>query len=132
MGIKDYLVLGFIIYIILFAVFHQLASMIIIKSPDLRGKLYSFDLLENKKMDIPNIQAVMSVVTVVNIQYFLYARRNPEYVFLKKRRHPIFPNLDTNVAIYIVNKYKRLNLYIYLQAVFGVLFLFCGCVFVFH
>lgn len=73
MNIKDYLVLSSIICIIFFAIIHQLASRIITKSPDLRGKLYEVDLFEKKSIDIPNIQAIMSVVTVVNIQYFLYA-----------------------------------------------------------
>ncbi|WP_050560495.1 hypothetical protein [Acinetobacter dispersus] len=81
---KDYLVIGFILCLILFGVFHQLASRIIVKSPDLRKNLYGFDLFENRAMDIPNIQAIMSVITVINIQYFLYAKNNPEYIFLKE------------------------------------------------
>ncbi|RKG36732.1 hypothetical protein [Acinetobacter rongchengensis] len=132
MSVKDYLVLSSIICIIFFAIFHQLASRIITKSPDLRGKLYGFDFFEKRSIDIPNIQAIMSVVTVVNIQYFLYAKKNPKYVFFKNRKHPLFPNLDTSVAIYIVNKYKKLNLYISLQAIFGILFLFLGCMFLFY
>ena len=70
MGVKDCLVLSSIICIIFFAIFHQLASRIITKSPDLGG-LYGVDLFK-KSQYIPNIQAIMSVVTVVNIQYFLY------------------------------------------------------------
>lgn len=70
MSIKDYLVIGFILCLVFFGVFHQLASRIIVKSSDLRKNLYGFDLFKNKSIDIPNIQAVMSVITVINIQYF--------------------------------------------------------------
>ena len=84
MSVKDYLVIGFIFCLIFFGVFHQLASRIIVKSSELRKILYGFDLFKNKSIDIPNIQAVMSVITVINIQYFLYAKNNPEYIFLKE------------------------------------------------
>lgn len=118
MSVEDCLVIGFILCMILFGVFHQLASRIIVKSPDLRENLYGFDLFKNKTMDIPNIQAVMSVITVINIQYFLYAKNNPEYIFFRKRKHLIFPVLNTETVIYIVKKYKKLNFYILLQGFF--------------
>lgn len=130
MSVKDYLVIGFILCLVFFGVFHQLASIIIVKSSDLRKNLYGFDLFENKSMDIPNIQAIMSVITVINIQYFLYAKNNPEYIFFKRRKHPLFPALDTKSAIYIVKNYRKLNLYIVFQGVFGLLFLLFGVFFV--
>ncbi|OEC92593.1 hypothetical protein [Acinetobacter sp. YK3] len=131
MSVKDYLVIGFILCLIFFGVFHQLASRIIVKSSELRKSLYGFDLFKNKSMDIPNIQAVMSVITVINIQYFLYAKNNPEYIFFKRRKHPLFTALDTKAAVYIVRNYRKLNFYIILQGVFGVLFLLFGVFFIF-
>ncbi|MCH7303789.1 hypothetical protein MMP74_05190 [Acinetobacter sp. NIPH 1869] len=130
MSVKDYLVIGFILCLVIFGVFHQLASRIIVRSPDLRKNLYGFDLFENRAMDIPNIQAIMSVITVINIQYFLYAKNNPEYIFFKRRKHPLFPALDTKAAIYIVRNYRKLNLYIIFQGIFGVFFLLFGVFFV--
>lgn len=130
MSIKDYLVIGFIFCLIFFGVFHQLASRIIVKSPDLRKSLYGIDLFKNKSMDIPNIQAIMSVITVINIQYFLYAKNNPEFIFFKRRKHPLFPALDTKAAIYIVKNYNKLNMYIILQGLFGVFFLLFGIIFI--
>lgn len=130
MSIKDYLVIGFILCLVFFGVYHQLASRIIVKSSDLRTSLYGFDLFKNKSMDIPNIQAIMSVITVINIQYFLYAKNNPEYIFFRKRKHPLFPALDTKAAINIVKNYRKLNLYIIFQGVFGVMFLIFGILFI--
>lgn len=131
MVIKDFLVIGFFLCIILFAVFHQLASRIILKSPDLMMALYGFDVYKNKSVDISNMQAIMSVITVINLQYRFFAKNNPNYIFFKRRRHPLFPNLDTKNAIYIVKKYKKLNYYVNLQGVFGVLFLAFGVAFIY-
>lgn len=84
MDIKDYLVFSFIFSLIFFGIFHQLVLRIILKSVNLKEKLYGYKICENEKMDIVNIQTIMSVITVINIQYFLYARKNPKYIFLKK------------------------------------------------
>jgi len=130
MDIKDYLVFSFIFSLIFFGIFHQLASRIILKSIDLKEKLYGYKIYENEKLDIVNIQAIMSVITVINIQYFLYARKNPQYIFFKKRKHPLFPALDTGAAIYIVRNYKKLNYYILFQGFFGLFFLLIGIIFI--
>ncbi|RVT48577.1 hypothetical protein [Acinetobacter indicus] len=91
------------------------------KSKELRIKLYGFDLYENKGMDIANIQAVITALIIISGQSFLNRNKAEKFGLFDKRKHPLFPALDSKNAEYINNHYKKIIINIYWSTFFGVL-----------
>ncbi|KJV38139.1 hypothetical protein VH98_10465 [Acinetobacter brisouii] len=126
-----YIILIFI-SIILFAIFHQLASRSIINSSELRRLLYGFDLYENRSMDISNIQSIIIVIIVINMQYIFYAKKHGRSSLFEKRKVILFSNLNSEIAFFIVQEYKKLWIYIKWSIVFGMFSLLSAYFFVFQ
>ncbi|WDZ49797.1 hypothetical protein LF296_10660 [Acinetobacter vivianii] len=90
-------------------------------SKELRIRLYGFDLYESKGMDVANIQAVITALIIISGQSFLNRKKALKFGVFDKRKHPLFPALDSNNAEYINNHYKKIIINIYWSTFFGVL-----------
>lgn len=121
LNIQDVFVILILIFFILFCIFHQLASREIVKSKELRIKLYGFDLYENKGMDVANIQAIITALIIISGQSFLNRNKAENFGLFDKRKHPLFPALDSKNAEYINNHYKKVINNIYWSTLCGVL-----------
>lgn len=74
-NIQDIFVILILISILFFCIFHQLASKEITRSKKLRERLYGCDLYENKRMDISNIQAIITALIIISGQEFLNRKK---------------------------------------------------------
>lgn len=116
---QDFIVIFLLLSILLWAIFHQLASKYIINSAELKKTLYGTDLYKNRSIDLMNIET--SILAIIFI--------NTVYIFSKGKFSSIFDNhrflfhykINSESALNIVKNHKRLWTYIKISSFFGLM-----------
>lgn len=122
MNTKDLIVILLILSIVLWAVFHQMASKYINNNEFLKNKIYGGSVYKNKSMDVANIELVITMVTFINfINYF--SEKSLEN-FFKKREFLIFNNVNLETSINTIKNHEKLWFYIKFSLFFMVLIIF--------
>ncbi|WP_332604556.1 hypothetical protein [Acinetobacter sp. ESBL14] len=114
MLIKKLLMIYLIISIVLWAIFHQLASRYVNKNEDLKSIFYG-DLYKNKKINVANIETIILAIIFVNT-IFWFSYKNLK-IFFEERR--LFYGLDFKSAMVVIEQHKKLWSYVKLSMFFG-------------
>ncbi|OBY75695.1 hypothetical protein [Acinetobacter gyllenbergii] len=114
MLIKKLLMIYLIISIVLWAIFHQLASRYVNKNEDLKSIFYG-DLYKNKKINVANIETIILAIIFVNT-IFWFSYKNLKNFFEERR---LFYGLDFKSAMVVIEQHKKLWSYVKLSMFFG-------------
>lgn len=130
MNTKDIVVILLLISVVLWAIFHQLASRYINKSISLKRLVYGSDIYKNKSLDVANIESVIVAITLVNIISYFSGEKFSN--FFVKRKFLIFSGLNYENCMLVIKNHKKLWFYIKISSffmifivVFSIFFLAC-------
>ncbi|GLG83522.1 hypothetical protein [Acinetobacter calcoaceticus] len=116
MNTKDIVVILLFISVVLWAIFHQLASRYINKSISLKRLVYGSDIYKNKSLDVANIESVIVAITLVNIISYFSGEKFSN--FFVKRKFLIFSGLNYENCMLVIKNHKKLWFYIEISSFF--------------
>ncbi|MDC5259963.1 hypothetical protein NRA27_20915 [Acinetobacter baumannii] len=111
MNTKDIIVILLLVSVVLWAIFHQLASRYINKSSSLKRLVYGSDIYKNKSLDVANIESIIFDITLINIISY----------FSAKRKFLIFSGLNYENCMLLIKDHKKLWFYIKISSFFMIL-----------
>ncbi|CAA0256533.1 hypothetical protein R5C08_16835 [Acinetobacter baumannii] len=92
MNTKDIIVILLLVSVVLWAIFHQLASRYINKLSSLKRLVYGSDIYKNKSLDVANIESIIFDITLINIISYFSGEKFSN--FFAKRKFLIFSGLN--------------------------------------
>lgn len=104
------MVISLVLIVILWAVFHQLASKYVNTNEDLKKNIYGVDIYKNRSMDVTNIELVITAIMLIHVINFF--SENALENFFKKRSYLIFNHLNFESSINIIENHSKLWNYI--------------------
>ncbi|MEQ1135692.1 hypothetical protein [Acinetobacter seifertii] len=116
MNTKDIIVILLLVSVVLWAIFHQLASKYINKSISLKRLVYGSDIYKNKSLDVSNIESIIVAITLVNIISYFSGEKFSN--FFVKRKFLIFSGLNYENCILVIKDHKKLWFYIKVSSFF--------------
>lgn len=116
MNTKDIVVILLLISVVLWAIFHQLASRYINKSISLKRLVYGSDIYKNKSLDVANIESIIVAITLVNIISYFSGEKFSN--FFVKRNFLIFSGLNYENCMLVIKNHKKLWFYIEISSFF--------------
>lgn len=116
MNTKDIIVILLLVSVVLWAIFHQLASKYINKSSSLKRLVYGSDIYKNKSLDISNIESIIVAITLVNVISYFSGKKFSN--FFVKRNFLIFSGLNYENCILVIKDHKKLWFYIKVSSFF--------------
>ncbi|MDC4635254.1 hypothetical protein OHV71_18985 [Acinetobacter baumannii] len=116
MNTKDIIVILLLVSVVLWAIFHQLASRYINKSSSLKRLVYGSDIYKNKSLDVANIESIIFDITLINIISYFSGEKFSN--FFAKRKFLIFSGLNYENCILLIKDHKKLWFYIKISSFF--------------
>lgn len=116
MNIKDIVVILLLVSVVLWAIFHQLASRYINKSSSLKRLVYGSDIYKNKSLDVANIESIIVGITLINLISYFSGKRFPN--FFTKRKFLMFNGFTYENCILVIKDHKKLWFYIKISSFF--------------
>ncbi|MDF2535315.1 MAG: hypothetical protein K0R18_1474 [Bacillales bacterium] len=116
MNTKDIIVILLLISVVLWAIFHQLASRYINTSISLKILVYRSDIYTNKSLDVTNIESIIVAITLINIISYFSGKKFSN--FFVKRRFLIFSGLNYENCMLVIKDHKKLWFYIKISSFF--------------
>ncbi|WP_202743577.1 hypothetical protein [Acinetobacter calcoaceticus] len=116
MNTKDIIVILLLISVVLWAIFHQLASRYINKSISLKRLVYGSDIYKNKSLDVSNIESIIVAITLINIISYFSGEKFSN--FFVKRKFLIFSGLNYENCILVIKDHEKLWFYIKISSFF--------------
>ncbi|EJB8480871.1 hypothetical protein [Acinetobacter baumannii] len=110
MNIKDIIVILLLVSVVLWAIFHQLASRYINKSSSLKRLVYGSDIYKNKSLDVANIESIIFAITLINIISYFSGEKFSN--FFAKRKFLIFSGFNYENCMLLIKDHKKLWFYI--------------------
>ncbi|MDQ8868800.1 hypothetical protein RFI05_16175 [Acinetobacter baumannii] len=110
MNIKDIIVILLLVSVVLWAIFHQLASRYINKSSSLKRLVYGSDIYKNKSLDVANIESIIFAITLINIISYFSGKKFSN--FFAKRKFLIFSGFNYENCMLLIKDHKKLWFYI--------------------
>lgn len=116
MNTKDIIVILLLISVVLWAIFHQLASKYINKSSSLKRLVYGSDIYKDKSLDVANIESIIVAITMINIISFFSGEKFSN--FFVKRKFLIFSGLNYENCMLVIKDHEKLWFYIKISSFF--------------
>ncbi|QNX87498.1 hypothetical protein [Acinetobacter seifertii] len=116
MNTKDIIVILLLVSVVLWAIFHQLASKYINKSSSLKRLVYGSDIYINKSLDVSNIESIIVAITMINIIIFFSGEKFSN--FFVKRKFLIFSGLNYENCMLVIKDHEKLWFYIKISSFF--------------